>query len=59
MNNQLSLEKSVVKEFYEQEEYKKIEEHLEEDLKIVRWLDLYGAKRLIEKSVEEEKALFY
>ena len=50
---------SVVKEFYEQEEYKKIEEHLEEDLKIVRWLDLYGAKRLIEKSVEEEKALFY
>ncbi|MBS7633733.1 hypothetical protein KEJ15_09035 [Candidatus Bathyarchaeota archaeon] len=49
---------SAIKELYEQGRYKEIEEHLKQDLIIVRWLDLYGAKRLIEKSVKEQKALF-
>ena len=48
-----------IKELYEQGKYKEIEEHVGQDLKIVRWLDLYGAKRLIERSVREEKALFH
>ena len=49
----------AIKELYEQGKYKEIEEHLRQDLKIIRWLDLYGAKRLIERSVREEKALFH
>lgn len=49
---------SAIKELYEKEKYKEIEEHLKQDLLIVRWLDLYGAKRLIEKSMKEGKALF-
>jgi hypothetical protein len=49
---------SAVKELYDQGMYKEIEEHLKQDLMIVRWLDLFGAKRLIERSVREGKALF-
>jgi len=49
----------VIKDLYDQGKYKEIEEHLEQDLKIIRWLDLYGAKRLIERSIREEKALFH
>lgn len=49
---------SIIKELYEQEKYKEIEEHLKQDLMMVRWLDLYGAKRLIEKSMKEQKPLF-
>jgi hypothetical protein len=49
---------SSVKDFYDQKRYSEIEEHLKEDLKIIRWLDLYGAKRLIEKSVKEARPLF-
>ncbi len=49
---------SAVKELYDQGKYKEIEEHLKQDLTIVRWLDLFGAKRLIEKSMKEGKALF-
>ena len=48
----------AIKELYEQGKYKEIEEHLTQDLKIVRWLDLLGAKRLIEIIVREGKALF-
>jgi len=48
----------AIKELYEQGRYKEIEEHLKQDLVIVRWLDLCGAKKLIEKSVKEQKALF-
>lgn len=48
----------AIKELYDQDGYKEIEEHLKQDLMIVRWLDLYGAKRLIEKSVKEQKTLF-
>lgn len=49
---------SVVKELYDQGRHKEIEKHLKQDLVIVRWLDLYGARRLIEKSVKEGEALF-
>lgn len=49
---------SAVKEFYDQGRHEEIEDHLKQDLMIVRWLDLYGAKRLIETSVREGKALF-
>jgi predicted PolB exonuclease-like 3'-5' exonuclease len=49
---------SAVKELYDQGKYKEIEEHLKQDLMIVRWLDLFGAKRLIERSMIEGKALF-
>jgi len=49
----------AIKELYDEGEYKEIEEHLEQDLKIVRWLDLCGAKRLIERSLREGKALFH
>lgn len=49
---------SAVKELYDQGKHKEIEKHLKQDLLIVRWLDLYGAKRLIETSVREGKALF-
>jgi predicted PolB exonuclease-like 3'-5' exonuclease len=49
---------NVIKELYDQSKYKEIEEHLKQDLLIVRWLDLYGAKRLIERSMKEGKALF-
>ena len=49
---------SDIKELYEQGKYKEIEEHLTQDLQIVRWLDLYGAKRLIEISVRRGEVLF-
>lgn len=49
---------SFVKYFYDQGRYSEIEEHLKEDLRMIRWLDLYGAKKLIDKSVIEAKALF-
>ena len=48
----------AIKELYGQGRYREIEEHLTQDLKIVRWLDLHGAKRLIEISLREGKALF-
>jgi hypothetical protein len=49
---------SAIKELYDQGKYSEIEEHLGQDLTAVRWLDLCGAKRLIEKSMREGKALF-
>ena len=49
---------SAIKELYDQGKYSEIEEHLGQDLAAVRWLDLYGTRRLIEKSVREGKALF-
>jgi len=49
---------SGVKEAFDQGKHKEIEKHLKQDLLIVRWLDLYGAKRLIETSVREGEALF-
>jgi len=49
----------AVKDLYEQRKWKEIEKHNEQDLNVIRWLDLYGAKRLIKISLREEKALFY
>ena len=49
---------SAIKELYDQGKHKEIEKHLKQDLLIVCWLDLYGAKRLLERSVREGKALF-
>jgi len=49
---------SDIKELYDNGNQKEIEEHLKKDLIIVRWLDLYGAKRLIEISMKKGKALF-
>lgn len=49
---------SAVKELYEAKKFREIEKHLEQDIRIVRWLDLYGAKKLIEKSIKEGKVLF-
>ena len=49
---------SEIKELYDKGNYKEIEEHLKQDLMIVRWLDLYGAKRLLEIHIREGKALF-
>lgn len=48
----------AIKELYDQSKYEEIEEHLKQDLIVIRWLDLYGAKRLIERGVKEGKALF-
>ena len=49
---------SAIKELYEAKKFSEIEKHLEQDLRIVRWLDLYAARKLIEASVKEGKALF-
>jgi len=49
----------AIKDLYDQRKWKEIEKHNEQDLKIIRWLDLYGAKQLIEISMKNKKALFY
>jgi len=49
---------SDIKGLYEKGKHKEIEKHLKQDLLIVRWLDLYGAKKLIERAVKEGKTLF-
>ena len=49
---------SEIKELYDRGMYKEIEKHLKQDLQVIRWLDLYGAKRVIETSVRKGKALF-
>jgi DNA polymerase elongation subunit (family B) len=49
---------SAIKELYDQGKREEIEKHLKQDLLIARWLDLYGAKKLIETGVREGKALF-
>jgi hypothetical protein len=48
-----SISGSAVKELYDQGKHMEIEEHLKQNLMIVRWLDFFGAKRLIEKSMRE------
>jgi hypothetical protein len=50
---------SDIKELYDHENYDEIEEHLNQDLRIIRWLDLYGARRLIERSIREEHPIFF
>jgi hypothetical protein len=47
-----------VKEWYEEKRHGKLLKHLTQDLRIVRWLDLVGAKRLIAESVRQGAPLF-
>jgi hypothetical protein len=48
-----------IAELYERKRYGQIEKHLRKDVEIVRWLDLYGAKRLLEKRLRSPKPLFH
>ncbi|MHA1973977.1 MAG: hypothetical protein ACTSW1_13345 [Candidatus Hodarchaeales archaeon] len=48
----------AMRELYPSKQYKEIEKHLIQDLRIVRWLDLFGLKRLNEESVRIQKPLF-
>lgn len=48
-----------IKDLYKQHQWDKIEEHNVQDLKMIRWLDLYGARQLFEINLKEKKALFY
>ena len=47
-----------IKDLYDEGRFDEIEEHLKQDLNIIRWLDLYGEKRLVEISVKENRPLF-
>jgi len=47
-----------VKEWYEKKRYDDILKHSTQDLQIVRWLDLFGAKHLIAESVRQGAPLF-
>ena len=47
-----------IRELYPQQKYKEIETHLKQDLKIIRWLDLYGIRRLTELSAMKQRPLF-
>lgn len=49
---------ALVKDLYEGGNYKGIEAHLRQGLRIIRWLDLYGVRRLTEQSVKEQRPLF-
>lgn len=49
---------AMVKDLYESGDYEGIEAHLRQDLRIIRWLDLYGVRRLTEQSVKEQRPLF-
>jgi hypothetical protein len=49
---------NAVKDLYDQGKYAMIEEHLKQDLNVLRWIDLYGARRLIETSMKTGQALF-
>jgi hypothetical protein len=48
-----------IRELYPQRKYNEIEDHLKEDLNAIRWLDLYGARRLIEISLKRRRPLFH
>jgi hypothetical protein len=47
-----------VKGWYEEKKHDELLGHLTQDLMIVRWLDLVGAKRLIAESVRQGAPLF-
>jgi len=49
---------SSIRELYPDKKFKEIETHLKRDLKIIRWLDLYGIRHLTEYSAREQKPLF-
>jgi hypothetical protein len=48
----------AIMELYSKGKYAEIEAHLKEDLDAIRWLDLYGARKLVEISVRQGKRLF-
>ncbi len=47
-----------IKDLYEGGNYEEITAHLRQNLRIIRWLDLYGVRRLTEQSVREQRPLF-
>jgi len=47
-----------IKELHDEGRFNEIEEHLRQDLNIVRWLDLKGVRRLMDISVRENRPLF-
>jgi len=47
-----------IAEWYRSQEYDKISTHCTQDLRIARWLDLYGASRLIAESAGRSEPLF-
>lgn len=49
---------SAIRELYPNGRYAEIEAHLKEDLNAIRWLDLYGARKLVEISVRQGRRLF-
>ena len=49
----------AIKDLYDQRKWKEIEKHNEQDLNVIRWLDLYGAKQLMKISMKQEQPLFY
>ena len=53
-----TLSGASVKDLYDEGRYDEIEEHLMQDLNIIRWLDLCGAIRLMELTVREKRPLF-
>lgn len=65
VSNQLGLDPpyyassgASIKVLRDEGRFDEIEEHLKQDLNIVRWLDLKGARRLMDTSVRENKPLF-
>ncbi|MCW4006720.1 MAG: hypothetical protein NWF04_09050 [Candidatus Bathyarchaeota archaeon] len=48
----------IIRELYPKGKYAEINAHLKEDLDAIRWLDLYGTRKLIEISVKEKRPLF-
>ena len=47
-----------IRDLYPQQKYNEIETHLKQDLKIIRWLDLFGIRRLAEFSAKKQRPLF-
>lgn len=47
-----------VKDLYEEGDHEEIEERLRQNLRVIRWLDLYGVKKLTERSIREGGPLF-
>jgi hypothetical protein len=48
----------AMKDLYLNGKFAEIEAHLKEDLQAIRWLDLYGSRKLVEVSVQQGKRLF-
>jgi hypothetical protein len=53
-----SASSGALRDLYDQHKWKEIEKHHVQGLKVIRWLDLYGAKQLIKISVKNKRPLF-